>query len=299
MTATLQASPRPLRNVPACADGLNLTEIEIINAHGPFNHSVWRGRGVTISHEEGLTGRVEFLSATVREAITKQYSSEQLSRMSIADVGCYDGWLLESLSDLPFSVMTGIEPRPENIERGRRVREILRIPSRVSYVTGEIDTLGGGKKYDIVLCMGVIHHLESIHAGLQKLQGICKGMLIVESLCLPSSHLTPELRRDVELKDMIYRYKAESFGVTAQKYEGQYYPGSGVRYSVVNVPTAESLKMHLDALGFQAVRVLADWDSYRKALVKNSRPINAVCLRPRRWIRIGMKIARVLKGSAR
>lgn len=31
-------------------------EIEILNAYGPYNHAVWRGRGVAITQEESLTG---------------------------------------------------------------------------------------------------------------------------------------------------------------------------------------------------------------------------------------------------
>ena len=38
--------------------------------------------------------------------------------MSIADIGCYDGWILHELSDLPFKRMVGIEPRQKNIDKG-------------------------------------------------------------------------------------------------------------------------------------------------------------------------------------
>jgi SAM-dependent methyltransferase len=221
---------------------------------------------------------VEHLSARVRAAIKNQYTDEQLAQMSIVDIGCYDGWLLESLSDLPFGRMIGIEPRRENIERGRRVREILRIASRVEYQRGEIDTLGPSDTFDIVLCMGVLHHVESIPASLRKLRAACRRMLFIETACLPSCHLTPHLKRDVELKDVVYRYKPQTFGITAQKYESQYYPGSGVRFSVVNVPTPESLHMHLDVLGFRDVKVVLDWDRYRIAMPQNERPVNLICL---------------------
>ena len=39
--------------------------------------------------------------------------------MSIIDVGCYDGWILHQLSNLPFNQMVGIEPREKNIIKGK------------------------------------------------------------------------------------------------------------------------------------------------------------------------------------
>jgi SAM-dependent methyltransferase len=256
-------------------------EIELINAHGPFNHSVWRGRGVAVTHEEGLAGRVEFLSALVHETIRKEFSDEQLQSMSIADVGCYDGWLLESLGDLPFARRVGIEPRPENIERGRRVREILRIPSRAHYQTGEIGALDGSEQFDVVMCMGVLHHVEAIAPALEKLRSICRRMLILDFVVLPSNHLNEDLRRDVELKDFVYQYKPALYGITAQKYEGQYYPGSGVRLSVVNIPTLETVQMHLDMLGFGPLTILADWNRYRQAIPGFQRPAQFICVAAR------------------
>jgi hypothetical protein len=31
---------------------LTVQEVEDLNAYGPYNHAVWQGRGVVISHEE-------------------------------------------------------------------------------------------------------------------------------------------------------------------------------------------------------------------------------------------------------
>ena len=74
-------------------------EIEELNAFGPYNHAVWRGRGVTVTHEESLAGRAEFLSALVRRTLLESFSIEAMAQLTLADVGCYDGWLLEQLAD--------------------------------------------------------------------------------------------------------------------------------------------------------------------------------------------------------
>src|SRR4051812_24767794 len=93
---------------------LRSEEIIEINSLGPFNHSVWAGRGMVVSHEEILAGRVQFLSSAIRREIEKRFTRDELTKMTCFDVGCFDGWLLESLSDLPFKSLVGFEPRAEN-----------------------------------------------------------------------------------------------------------------------------------------------------------------------------------------
>ena len=50
-------------------------EIEEINAYGPFNHSVWRGRGISVTNEERLAGRAAFLGETIRKILLKTYGA--------------------------------------------------------------------------------------------------------------------------------------------------------------------------------------------------------------------------------
>ena len=40
-------------------DNLTPEEFEALNAAGPYNSGVWRGRGVTVTLEESLAGRIE------------------------------------------------------------------------------------------------------------------------------------------------------------------------------------------------------------------------------------------------
>jgi hypothetical protein len=253
-------------------------EIEAINAHGPYNHSVWRGRGATISHEEGLTGRVEFLSKMIRQEIHRRYSEEQIRQISITDIGCYDGWLLESLSDIPFKRMVGIEPRAENIRRGQVVRNILGIESRVEYKVGSLESIGDDEAFDVVLCVGVLHHLKSVAMGLAKLRSLCRDTLFVESISVGSAHITDQLKSELELKDVIYKFTPPTCGIIAQKFESAYYPGSGTEMMVVEVPSVETVKMHLEILGFSEIVAVVEEGDYLKALSKNVRPFKALFL---------------------
>jgi 2-polyprenyl-3-methyl-5-hydroxy-6-metoxy-1,4-benzoquinol methylase len=250
-------------------------EIEELNAFGPYNHAVWRGRGVTVTHEESLAGRAEFLSALVRRTLLESFSIEAMAQLTLADVGCYDGWLLEQLGDLPFKRLIGIEPRARNLEKGKKVRQILGISSRVEYRVGEIDSLGG-ETFDVVICTGLLHHLESVGDALRMLRSICTRKLFIETLVLPSHHITADFVRDLEAKDVANFGKSPTVGLSGYKFESSYYHGSAVRPAIASVPTLPTLQMFMEHLGFRDIKVLVAPSSYWDGAVK--RPARACCL---------------------
>lgn len=250
--------------------------IELINSYGPFNHSVWRANNLRVTHEEGLSGRANFLAESIKKIIVKNFTATNLKKMSIADVGCYDGWILHRLSQLPFFKMIGIEPREKNIMKGKRIRQILGIKTNVKFRRGSIDTLGK-EHFDIVLCIGTLHHVESIPFALRKLDSICKKMLVLETLCLPSKYITDSFIHDMELKDVIYQVEKKK-GITGQKYESSYYDGSASETTIVSIPTIESLLMYLDVLGYEQIKIVAYPSDFAKVMRENKRPSQEVLL---------------------
>lgn len=252
-------------------------EVEILNAHGPYSMAVWRSGDIEIGNEEGLKGRSAFFIKRIREAITKNFTMDEIKTFSILDVGCNDGWVLQQLNDLPFVRMVGIEPREKNIAKGRKVREILNIPSKAEYKVGDIETLGD-EMFDIVICAGVLYHVESIPTSLRQIRKICKRMLFIESRCISSEYTTEKLKHEIEMRDVVYQYKDKLCGLTAQKFETAYNDGSAKEFCIVNIPTVESLIMYLDILGFDNIQIVADVKSYRTAVWKSKRPLNGVCM---------------------
>ena len=255
---------------------LTARDIERINAAGPFNHSIWDGKGIRVTNEEGLEGRADFLARTIRKALLSHYSKKALTKKSIADVGAYDGWLLHEFEALPFKSLTSIEPRRKNIEKGKAARKLLGIRSRQKFVEAAIETLPK-KKYDIVLCMGTFHHVESIPLALRKLDAICNETLILETLCLPEVHETQAFLRDIEMKDVIYKFKPKRAGLTGHKFESAYYDGSAAQTTVVSVPSISTLLMYLDVLGYDA-NVVAKPSDFKRAMKKNPRPSQEVII---------------------
>jgi len=260
-------------------DGTELSaeQIEELNAHGPYSMAVWESGDVKVGNEEGLKGRSAYFTELIRKAILENFSLDELKSFSILDVGCNDGWVLHQLSDLPFSKMVGIEPREKNIAKGRHVREILKLNNRAEYRIGDIESLGQ-EAFDIVICAGVLYHVESIPIALRNIRDVCKRMVFIESRCVSSKYITRELMDEIEMRDLVYQFRQEQCGITAQKFESGYHDGSAKSATIVNVPSAESLIMNLDILGFEKIDVVADLETYRASVWQDKRPLSGVCI---------------------
>mgnify|MGYP002637223365 CR=1 FL=1 len=114
--------------------------IELANAYGPYAHGTWVGHELVIGNEEALAGRGAFLVSLIRRSILEKFTLDQISNMTLVDVGCYDGWLICQLEDLPFARMIGVEPRKKNLDKGRVIRELLGIETRVEFRQGSIES---------------------------------------------------------------------------------------------------------------------------------------------------------------
>ena len=263
-------------------DGTTISaeDIEVLNAHGPYSMAVWSSGDIAVGNEEGLKGRSAYFTKLIRKALLDNFSLDELKTFSILDVGCNDGWVLHELSDLPFAKMVGVEPREKNIQKGKKVRQILKLENRVEYRCGDVESLGG-EMFDIVICAGVLYHVESIPLALRHLRNCCKRFLFIESRCLSSDFMSDKLRDQIEMRDLVYQFKKRIYGITAQKFESSYHDGSARETTIVNVPTTESLLMHLEMLGFDDIKVVADTKTYRDSVWRDRRPLDGVCITAR------------------
>ena len=60
--------------------------IELANAHGPFSHGTWIGKGISIGNEEALAGRGAFLVSLIRAEILKRFSIEKFRDLAFRPV---------------------------------------------------------------------------------------------------------------------------------------------------------------------------------------------------------------------
>jgi SAM-dependent methyltransferase len=102
----------------------------------------------------------------------------QLSLRTAWDIGCGIGNFSALLRELGFETRA-IDGRPENVEEAR-----CRVPGLdVRVADAEDPVLAGMGSADLVLCVGLLYHLENPFRTIRNLGQLTGKMLIVESMC--------------------------------------------------------------------------------------------------------------------
>jgi SAM-dependent methyltransferase len=107
---------------------------------------------------------------------------------SALDVGCGLGDFSKFMSEQGFQVVA-LDGREENIQEGQR-----RYPE-ITFRTADAEELSVSEigTFDLVLCFGLLYHLENPFRTIRSLHSLTKQILLVEGMCVPSEQATMEL----------------------------------------------------------------------------------------------------------
>jgi hypothetical protein len=245
---------------------MTINYIEYINALGPFDHGIWEGR-----HTDGSTIRVgdqalfhnraEWLVEKISAFLIDEYSVAELRTMTLLEIGSYDGWVLTQLCEqIVFAEAIGIEPRRKNILKGNAGRQLAEIETKAQFIQGgvvDLTELFENREFDIVLCLGMLHHVSSTYDVVSEITRYAGDLVIVDSM------IVPELENDIErlepyvnTRDIIYHGEEGVWSVAAFKHESPYGDGSRSDFGIVNIPSRGLIDMSLQNCGFEEIRVL-------------------------------------------
>src|SRR5713101_7108832 len=137
---------------------------------------------------------IEARGETIRRVVTRLKPTLALS--NAVDTGCGVGFFSQTLLECGLNVR-GFDGRAENVSEVRR-----RFP-QVPFERGDIEErailqLG---RFDLVLCFGLLYHLESPLLAIRNLRGLTEKCLLLESMCLPGEKPSMLLRVEPRQED--------------------------------------------------------------------------------------------------
>ena len=149
---------------------------------------------------------IEARSETIQTVIKKLKPALGLS--NALDAGCGVGFFSQTLAEFGLAVC-GFDGRAENVAEARR--RFPEIPFEQADVQDRgILQLGA---FDLVLCFGLIYHLENPFLAIRNLRAITGKCLLLESMCLPGEKahmlLRPEPRQEDQSLTDVACYPSE------------------------------------------------------------------------------------------
>jgi tRNA (mo5U34)-methyltransferase len=148
------------------------------------------GGGVQTSTMNDELMSVHRTRRAIMEPLVRQALAAAGPHATAVDLACNEGWFAHQLLEWGASRVIGVDIRPENVHRAELVRDHLGVdPARLSYRLGDVYDLGGLGEFDVVLCLGLIYHLENPVGGLR----IARSLTVDGGLCIVESQLTEQI----------------------------------------------------------------------------------------------------------
>jgi len=236
---------------PEKDEGLSVEER--INLLGPWTHADFElGDGVRVksSHPAHLT-RIRRMRAVVLGFLAESDIARTANEKTLLDVGCNAGYFsIELQKAFHFDRVLGIDPRERNIRKARFIASQLGLDTELSFQTGDIlsESVRELGEFDVVLFLGVLYHLDDPLRALENIFRLTKDLLVLETMILnPAS---------VRLERLWPQPK--NFELMATECEADTRDGAAARTGIVQVPSLGAVRMLLEHVGFDNVRVLMD-----------------------------------------
>jgi FkbM family methyltransferase len=137
---------------------------------------------------------IEARGETIKRVLARLKPPLKLS--NAVDAGCGVGFFSQALAECGLNVC-GFDGRKENVAEARR-----RFP-QIPFEQGDVEArsilqLG---RFDLVLCFGLLYHLENPLLAIRHLRGLTEKCLLLESMCLPDERPSMVLRDEPRQED--------------------------------------------------------------------------------------------------
>jgi len=148
----------------------------------------------TVFDQDHYQRLIQARGDTIRRIVTQLKPALNLS--TALDAGCGLGFFSQILQECGLNV-SAFDGRESNVVEGRS-----RFP-QVHFEIGDVQDSGILRlgKFDLVLCFGLLYHLESPLLAIRNLRSLSRHTLLLESMCLPDANPWMLLREERSLDD--------------------------------------------------------------------------------------------------
>ena len=113
-----------------------------------------------------------------RSSTAKKIFPDDMTGKTVLDIGCKQGFFCFEALKRGATKVLGIDVDPESIKKARLLADCLGVEASFELLDIETDPIH--EKFDYVLCLNVLHHLNNPIAVLDKLAAITRERVILE-----------------------------------------------------------------------------------------------------------------------
>ncbi|GAB3735905.1 hypothetical protein GCM10028794_15900 [Silanimonas algicola] len=175
---------------------------------------------------------------------------EGASRASAIDLACHQGWFSLKLREFGFGSVHGIDARQQHVEDARLIASATGT-EHVAFSRGDVHGLSAAivGTHDLVLCFGLLYHLENPVGALRVARALCKR------LCLIETQVAPGQTGVVDYGSYRFVKPIEGSFVIVDETDETHGPEAST-LGISLIPSLEALHFILRKVGFSKVELL-------------------------------------------
>jgi hypothetical protein len=210
--------------------------------------------------------RAELMEAQVRAALSAAGPDA-----SVIDLACNEGWFSHRMLEWGASRVLGVDIRPRVIRRAELIRAHYGIPpERLEFACGDVFKLEPAElgTFDVVLCLGLVYHLENPVGAIRIARAVTRGMCVIES----------QLTRQTDVivhgngRSNQYEETSASFAAVVETdHETNLLASAGGVVSLI--PNRSALIQAVEVAGFQKLEVAAPAPGHNRQYVLGDRAV--------------------------
>lgn len=214
-----------------------------------YRYQLPTGQEVPTTHNGELDSIHDTRLQMLDRALAPHFSNG-MQQVSALDLACHQGFFSVELAKRGCQSVTALDARREHIEDTTLIRDVYGLnqikPVQCDVHAARPEQLG---THDIVLCFGLLYHLENPVGALRVARSLCKGVCVVETQVVPGVQGFVDWGSYRFVKPLM-----GSFGIIDETYETH-----GPEMSTTGIclaPSIEGLLWVMEKVGFRDVQLV-------------------------------------------
>lgn len=141
---------------------------------------------VTATYDDGALDQIHETRLAMLESVVRARFGQSLAGRNAIDIACHQGWFATKLAQWNAQDVLAIDARAEHVADTTLIRDTLQL-SNLRVEQSDVHALEPGKlgKFDLVLMLGLIYHLENPVGALRQARALTRQVCVVETQIVP------------------------------------------------------------------------------------------------------------------
>jgi tRNA (mo5U34)-methyltransferase len=141
---------------------------------------------VTSTYDDGALDLIHDTRLAMLQQVVDGHFGGSLAGRNAVDIACHQGWFATKLAGWNAEDVLAVDARAEHVADTTLIRDALQL-SKLRVEQSDVHALDPARtgRFDLVLMLGLIYHLENPVGALRQARALCRDACVVETQVVP------------------------------------------------------------------------------------------------------------------